>query len=224
MNEYWYKDTHMTHLMLNTRKHKGEKNDLKLLQSVNQVNRSTTAYGKPVDLLISRGQHFTDIQTSNPSLGDKRNIYVNCPRQILNLYSSIISQMKYLFHYLTRNIMGKRFLRFNLNKCTRMYNMCWDTIRKISAATYHKYKPKTVKLQDRIPFRPSCCERCQNFENILNEASKYMVNIPSDVGDAIDLSMCPYTGFFPDIKCILCICDKCGTSKYKDLILKKKCK
>ena len=117
---------------------------------------------------------------------------------------------------------GKKFLRFNLNKCARMYNLCCNTTCKISAATYHRYKPKTVKLQGHIPFRQSCCERCQNFENILNEASKYMKDISSDPGDAIDCSMCHYTSYFPNITCILHICDKCGTSKYKDSILEKK--
>ena len=72
---------------------------------------------------------------------------------------------------------GKRFLRFSLNRCTKMYNLCQDTTRKISAATYHRYKPKTVKLQGCIPFWQSCCEQCQNFENILHEASKYIQKI-----------------------------------------------
>ena len=102
-----------------------------------------------------------------------------------------------------------------------MYNLCHETTRQISAATYHRYKPKTVKLGGKIPFRQSCCEHCQNFENILNEASKYLKDIPNDVGDALDCSMCAYVGYFPKIDCILRICDKCGTSQYKDLILEK---
>ena len=48
-----------------------------------------------------------------------------------------------------------------------------------------------------------------------------MKNIPSDVGDATDCTMCAYAGYFPKIDCILCICDKCGTSKYKAFILEK---
>ena len=48
-----------------------------------------------------------------------------------------------------------------------------------------------------------------------------MKNIPSDVGDAIDHSRCVYTGYFPKIYCILHICDKCDTNKYKDLIREK---
>ena len=125
-----------------------------------------------------------------------------------------------LFPLPDKKYYGKRFLRFNLKKCTRMY-MCCDTTRKISAATYHRYKPKTAKLQGHIPFRQIRCERCQNFENIFNEASKYLKNIPIDAGDAIDCSMCAYTGYFPKLECILRICDKCGTSKYKESILNK---
>ena len=125
------------------------------------------------------------------------------------------------FPLLDKKYHGKRFLRYGLKKCAKMYNLCHDTTRKISAATYHRYKPKTVKLQGRIPFRQSCCERCQNFENILCEASIYMKNIPSDVGDAIDHSMCTYNGYFPKVDCILHICDNCGMSKYKDSIIEK---
>ena len=114
---------------------------------------------------------------------------------------------------------GKRFMRFTLKKCAPMYNMCSSTIRKISAATYHRYKPKTVKLQGRIHFRQSCCERCQNFENTLSDASKHMRGIPSEAGDAIDNSLCEYEGYFPDITCVLCTCEKCGIDKYKNYLL-----
>ena len=57
-----------------------------------------------------------------------------------------------------KKLHGKCFLRFNLKKSARMYNLCQSTTRKISAATYLRYKPKAVKLQGRIPFRQSCCE------------------------------------------------------------------
>ena len=211
MNQYWHKDTHLAQLMLNIGKHKEWKNDLKLLQSINQVKQKYNSLWQACRLADISWTTF------------HRHTYIKSqPRRQKADIESI--QQHYQsdevsFPLPNKKYHGKRFLRFNLNKCTRMYNMCQDTMRKISAATYHKYKPKTVKLQGRIPFRQSCCERCQNFENILNEASKYMAS-----GDAIDLSMCHYTGFSPDIKCILHICDKCGTSKYKDLILKKKCK
>ena len=80
--------------------------------------------------------------------------------------------------------------------------MCSSTTRKISIATYHRHKPKAVKLRGRIPFMQSCCERCQNFENILHEASMHLKGIPRDVGDCIDRSLCGYSNFFPKILCI----------------------
>ena len=48
-----------------------------------------------------------------------------------------------------------------------------------------------------------------------------MHNIPSDIGDCIDRSLCAYTGYFPKLPCILHICKECGTEKFKDSILQK---
>ena len=100
-----------------------------------------------------------------------------------------------------------------------MYNLAQSTRRQISISTYYRYKPKAIKLQGKIPFRQSCCEQCQNFENVLKEASKYLLGVPIDVGDAIDKSLCQYTGYFPKVDCILRICNKCGTTPYQNSIL-----
>ena len=43
-----------------------------------------------------------------------------------------------------KKLLRKRFMRFSLKKSASMYNMCSSITRKISAATYHRYKPKTV--------------------------------------------------------------------------------
>ena len=110
-------------------------------------------------------------------------------------------------------------MRTSITKSHQMYNLLANTTHKISAATYHKYKPKTVKLQGCIPFQQSCCEKCQNFENSNAEASKYLRSVPRNIGDCIDQTLCPYTGFFPKIKCILCNCHNCGIAKFKSVIL-----
>ena len=110
-------------------------------------------------------------------------------------------------------------MRYSLKCSTRMYNLCQSTTRKISTSTYYHYKPKAVKLQGRIPFRQSCCKRCQNFQNILNEASKYLSGIPNDVGEAIDRSLCEYSGYFPKVGCILHTCKTCSTDVFKSAIL-----
>ena len=57
------------------------------------------------------------------------------------------------------------------------------------------------------------------FENILNEASKYLSGIPSNVAEAIDRSLCEYSGYFPKVSCILCTCKICGTDVFKNAIL-----
>ena len=97
-------------------------------------------------------------------------------------------------------------MRYSLKCSVRMYNLSQSTTRKISTATYCRYKPKSVKLQGQIPFRQSCCEHCQNFENILDEASKYLSAIPSDVGDTIDKSLCEYSGYFSKLDCVIHKC------------------
>ena len=58
---------------------------------------------------------------------------------------------------------NKRFLCMSVSKCARMYNMLASTTHKILTATFYKYKPKAVKLQGCIPFRQSCCEKCQKI-------------------------------------------------------------
>ena len=102
-----------------------------------------------------------------------------------------------------------------------MYNLADSTRRKISTSTYYHYKPKAVKLQGRIPYRQSCCEKCQNFENVVHEASKYMSGIPSDKGDCIDRSLCAYMGYFPKLPYLLGMCIDCGTEKFKKSILQR---
>ena len=110
-------------------------------------------------------------------------------------------------------------MRYSVKCSARMYNLAESTRRKISISTYYHYKPKAVKLQGCIPFRQSCCEQCQNCENVLNKASKYLSGVPRDVGDVIDKSLCEYGGYFPKFSCILCTCKKCGTDVFKNSIL-----
>ena len=148
----------------------------------------------------------------------KRDIYVNCPRNRFT-QSRIITNQTISFPLPDKKYKGKRFMRYSLKQSARMYNLCQSTTRKISTSTYYHYKPKAVKLQGQIPFRQSCCEKYQNFENILNEASKYLSGIPSDVGEAIDRSLCECSGYFPKVGCILHTCETCSTDVFKNAIL-----
>ena len=117
-----------------------------------------------------------------------------------------------------KRFVGKKFMRSSVNKTHKMYNLLPSTTHKISASTYYKYKPKAIKLQDKIPFWQSCYEKCQNFENTLTAISKYMKGVPRDVGDCVDASLCPYHGFFPQLTCILHTCKVCGVDKLKEKV------
>ena len=117
-----------------------------------------------------------------------------------------------------KKYVGKRFMHTGLAKAHKMYNLLPSTTGKISASTFYKYKPKAIKLQGKIPFRQSCCEKCQNFENTLEQISKYMQGVPRDVGDCVDASLCHYDGFFPQLTCILHTCEHCGVERFKQKI------
>ena len=65
-----------------------------------------------------------------------------------------------------KKYVGKRFMHTGLAKAHKMYNLLPSTTHKISASTFHKYKPKDIKLQGKIPFRQSCCEKCQNLKTL----------------------------------------------------------
>ena len=221
MNKYWSRDSNLVHIMLDIGKYRGRKDDEKLLQCVNKVKQKYNSLRQACRLVDISWTKFHRHTYIKPQQTKPKNYIRKLSEGEIELIQQHFRSDEVSFPLPDKKYYGKRFLRFSLKKCTRMYNLCHETTRQISAAAYHRYKPKTMKLQGKIPFRQSCCEHCQNFENILNEASKYLKDIPSDVGDALDHSMCAYVGYFLKIDCILCICDKCGTSQYKGLILEK---
>ena len=120
----------------------------------------------------------------------------------------------------------------SIQKSLKMNNLLASTTHKISLATCYRYKPKSVKFQGKIPFCQSCCKKCQNVENIIEQASKYMANIPRDLGGCVDRTLSDYHGYFSNFKCVICKCKNCGSSKFLHQILesnadqlsdKKKC-
>ena len=118
-----------------------------------------------------------------------------------------------------RKYAGKTFMWCTMEHSPKMYNLSESTKRKVSLSTFFHYQPKFVKLQGRISLRQSCCECCLDFENILQQASKYLKGIPQELNKAIDASMCSYDSYFPNIDCILWKCDKCCLDKFKDKLI-----
>ena len=94
------------------------------------------------------------------------------------------------------------FFRSSMMRLQHMYNMLASTTGKISVSTYYKYRPKNFKLQGRIPYCQSCCEKCQNFDAVVEESNKYVTGIPRTLADCVDTSFCDYNTFFPRTECI----------------------
>ena len=208
--------------MLEMGKRKARKDDVKLLQTVNQVKQKYNSLRQACRLAGISWTKFHRHTYIKPAKKEQNKKYINklSQEQIDSIHEHFQSD-DVSFPLPEKKFHGKRFMRYTLEKSARMYNLCNSTRRQISVATYHRHKPKTVKLQGRIPFRKNCCEKCQNFENILQEASKYLKGIPSDTGKCIDRTLCAYTEYFPNISCILRTCKECGTDKYKQSILAK---
>ena len=48
--------------------------------------------------------------------------------------------------------------------------------------------------------------------------SSRLKNVPQDLGDAVGISMCTYTGMFPKLDCVFCKCHKCSVGNLLKLI------
>ena len=160
MNQFWQKDTHLPALMFHIGKHRAQKNDIKLLKCVNKVKQKYNSLRQAcrlADISWTTFHRHTYIKLHNRK---SKNYVRKLSEEEIKSIRQHYQSDEVSFPLPHKKFHGKRFLRFSLNRCTKMYNLCQDTTRKISAATYHRYKPKTVKLQGCIPFWQSCCERC----------------------------------------------------------------
>ena len=212
MNKYWNRnDDGLAKLLLDMGKHRARKDNKKQLNTVNTVKKKYNS--------LRQACHLADISWSK----FQRHTYINSEVCKKLQYSRKLTagQIEDIQAYYNHDdvlfpLPDKKYAN---KQCAKMYNMLATTTHKISAATFYKYKPKTVKLQGCIPFRQSCCEKCQNFENVINEAAKYLHGVPQDIGDVLDRTMCAYTGYFPKLACILHTCDNCGEAKYRNKLL-----
>ena len=222
MNWYWkrHKDyITLAKFMLDIGKYRGRKDNKKLLSTVNRVKTKYNSLRQAcrlADISWSKFHQHTYVKSQiHKKLHYTHKLSATQIQEIQDHFASD----EVSFPLPDKKYANKRFLRTSVTKCAKMYNLLSTTTRKISTSTFYKYKPKAVKLQGRIPFRQSCCEKCQNFENITNEAAKYLHGVPHNIEDCIDKTMCSYTGYFPNIDCILRTCHNCGEEKFKDQIL-----
>lgn len=114
---------------------------------------------------------------------------------------------------------GKQFMRTSMKKTLDMYTLSAKTSRRISLATLYRYWPKHVKLQGNIPLHQACCEKCLNFDNVSKIISQYLDGTHKDLNTAVNSTLCPYSGIYPKIDCVLHICKDCGTEILKSKLV-----
>ena len=175
MNKYWTQNVHLADLMPEIGKHKKRKDDVKLLQCVNKVKQKYNSLRQACHLAnISWTKFHRHTYVKSTSASRKKGYIHKLSEEQIHLIEDHYQSDNMSFQLPDKKYKGKRFMRYSLKHSARKYNLCQSTTRKISTSTHYCYRPKAVKLQDQIPFRQTCCERCQNFENILNEACKVM--------------------------------------------------
>ena len=147
MNKYWSRDSNLAHIMLDIGKYRGRKDDEKLLQCANKVKQKYNSLQQAcrlTDISWTKFHRHTYIKSQQTK--PKNYIHKLSEGEIESIQQHFRSD-EVSFPLPDKKYHRKRFLRFTLKKCKRMYNLCHETTRQISAATYHRYKPKTVKLQ-----------------------------------------------------------------------------
>ena len=220
MNKYWKRcNNDLAKIMLDIGKSKGKKDDKKLLAAVNKEKRkykSLHQASKLVDILWTTFHRQTYIKCNKRR---KLGYFHKLTEAQVNDIQSHFTSDDISFPLPDKIFEGKCFMHNSVQKSLKMYNLLASTTCKISLATYYRCKPKSVKFQGKIPFHQSCCKKCQNIENIIEQGSKYMANIPRDLGGCVDRTLCDYHGYFPNFKCVICKCKNCGSSKFLHQIL-----
>ena len=108
MNKYWNQNVHLVELMLEIGKHKGRKDDVKLLQCVNKVKQKYNSLRQACRLTdISWTKFHRHTYVNSTSASCKNGTYVNCLRNRFTQSRLIINQKIFHFHYLIRNTRGK---------------------------------------------------------------------------------------------------------------------
>ena len=220
MNKYWNrKDDGLAKLLLDMGKHRAREDNRKLLNTVNTVKKKYKSLRQACRLTEISWSKFHRHTYVNTEVCKKLEYSRKLTAGQIEDIQAYYNHDDVSFPLPDKRYANKRFLCMSVSKCAKMYNMLASTTSKISTATFYKYKPKAVKLQGHIPLRESCCEKCQNFENVTNEAAKYLLSVPHDIGDVIDRTMCHYIGYFSKLPCILHTCDHCGQAKFQNKLV-----
>ena len=127
MNQYWRKETHLANMMLDIGNHKARKDDEKLLPTVNKVKQKYNSLWQACRLAdISWTKFHRHTYMKSQQTKQKNYIHKLSKAEIESIQQHYQSD-EVSFPLPDKKYHRKSFLRFSLNKCTRMYNLCHDT-------------------------------------------------------------------------------------------------
>ena len=213
IDKMWSNDIQMGKFMYKMGKYRSRKNEKKLTETVDKMKQRYTSLRRAcskMDMQWSKFHNCTRLYKRK--LEQWKFICKLCPSDVQSIKDFFVSDQT-SFPMPDKKYAGKQFMKKTLEKSCKMYNLLANTTKKKAPSTFQKYKPKSVKLQGEIPFRQMYCEVCQNFEFVMNSASKYLSGIPNNIDKSVDSSLCEYSSYFPKIDCALRKCQKCGVDK-----------
>ena len=132
MNKYWSRDSNLAHIMLDIGKYRGRKDDEKLLKCVNKVKQKYNSLRQAcrlADISWTKFHRHTYIKSQQTK--PKNYIRKLSGGEIESIQQHFRSN-EVSFPLADKKYHGKRFLRFSLKKCTKIYNLCHETTRQIS--------------------------------------------------------------------------------------------
>ena len=121
MNKYWKKNVNLAEIMLEIGKHKGHKDATKLLQCVNKLKQKYNSLRQACHLADISWTKFHCLTYVKLKSGGKKD-YIHKLSKGEHYISDPIS-----FPLLDKKYQGKWFMRFNVNKTARMYNLADST-------------------------------------------------------------------------------------------------
>ena len=137
MNKYWKQnEDSLASLMLDLGKHKGRKDDKKLLSTVNTIKKKYNSLRQAcrlADISWTKLHRHTYVKSDM-----QRKIKYNhklTSSQIQDIQAHYNSD-EISFPPLDKNFANKMFLRTSITKCRQMYNLLASTTCKISTGTY----------------------------------------------------------------------------------------
>ena len=124
MNKYWKRNVNLAEIMLDIGRHRGHKDDTKLLQCVNKLKLKYNSLRQACHLADISWTKFHHLTYVKPKSRGKKDYILNNQKMILPSYKKNIMFSDLIsFPLSDKKYQGKPFMRFNVHRSARMYNL-----------------------------------------------------------------------------------------------------